>query len=164
MIQVLNGPTYSNDDRPPFWGRQKRLLISEINQEQLERAPLAAFPLIEDFEVRLENDTDYSFGYHLCFMSVSRGYLAHFLWWDHVENDLIRDTFAIPLGDFSHPFDDVHQGWEIVIAAKDEFVYALEGTADGLGFHTWFKVRQDRYLAEWQKAIQACRETFMKQP
>jgi hypothetical protein len=161
MFQVLNGPTYTHENRPPFWQNEKALLANEY---ELEHAPLADFPLIEDFEVQLESYTKApDFGYHIHFFSPSRGYMASFPWWDGAERALIRDDFTIPLG---HPFSDVEQGWEIVIAAKDDFVYVLEGDFDdrAADYHTWFKVRQDLYLAQWQNAIQACREAFAKQP
>jgi hypothetical protein len=38
-------------------------------------------------------------------------------------------------------------------------VYFLEGDVDDptAGYHCWFRVSKERYLAEWQAALQACR-------
>ncbi len=46
MFKVLNGPTYSENDHPPFWTNEKPL--AGINYNTLALAPLADFPLIED--------------------------------------------------------------------------------------------------------------------
>lgn len=166
MYQVLNGPTYSENDRPSFWENEQPLMLDDtgmtMHSVQLAHAPLDEFPLIEDFEVLLE--FYYSdFGYHVRFFSSVRGFIASFPWWDHAEHSLIKDGFTIPLGSFEHPAHDVEQGWEILIAAKDDLVYVLEGDFDNpsAGYSSWFKVRQDVYLAEWQKAIAACREAFL---
>jgi hypothetical protein len=166
MFKVLNGPTYSEDDRPPLWHNEKALMViriddcDNINVEQTLRAD---FQLIEDFEVWLEFISDApDFGYHPQFYSASRGYIAGFPWWDHMEYKLTQDDFVIPLGNFRLAFHDIEQGWDIHIAAKDEFVYVIEGTWDGSdAYHRWFKVRQDLYLAEWEKAIQACKDAFL---
>ena len=124
--------------------------------------PVADFPLVEDFELRLEINAENSFGYHLYFFSASRGFIASFPWNDNVERWFIDEHFGIPFGNFERPFRGVEQSWDIVIAAKEDFVYILQGTFnDSAGYHCWFKVRKDLYLAEWQKAIQACREAFL---
>jgi hypothetical protein len=160
---VLNGPTYTQNDRPPSWRNESSLIISRDDPPDLENAPLADFPLIEDFEVRLEEFRESGkswFGYHLFLFSRLRGYIAGFPWWDHAERDLARDDFRIPLGDFEHPYSDIEQGWEIVIATKDDIVYVLEGDFDtpvDEGYHTWFKVDKGVYLSEWEKAIALCR-------
>lgn len=162
MFKVLNGPTYSENDRPPFWKNNQPLM--GISNMTLGLAPLDQFPLIEDFEVRLEAYEDSpDFGYHLRFFSPSRGYVASFPWWDFVERKLIRDDFKIYMGDLQKPVSDVEQGWEIVIAAHGDYVYVLEGDFDAPadGYYSWFKVEKDRYVAEWQKAIDACREAFL---
>ena len=160
MYQVLNGPTYSMKDRPPFWNNEKVLMVSDM---EMERAPIADFPLIEDFEVRLELDTSArEFGYHLYFFSASRGYLASFPWENHIENWLIHDLFTIPMGDFERPFHGTEQTWDIVIAVKDDFIYILQGIDDeSAGFYEWFKVHQTQYLAEWEKAVKACKDAFL---
>ena len=73
--------------------------------------PLHQFPLIEDFQVILEEMRDTKerdfFGYHVRFHSSSRGYIASFPWWDCAEKDMRRDDFSTPLGDFMTPFSDL---------------------------------------------------------
>lgn len=69
---------------------------------------------------------------------------------------------SIPLGDFITPFSDLDQGWEIVIAEYEGYVYVLEGLFDYSrikGYDTWFKVPKNLYLSKWQEAIRACRRS-----
>ncbi len=173
MFQILNGPTYTDDDRPPFWRNEKPLMVPYLKDclwLDMKQAPLADFQLVEDFELRLEFVLKIpEFGYHARFYSAPRGYISTFGWRDHIERDLIRENFKIPLGNFDRPYHDIDEGWEIHIALVDDSVYVLEGNGEGNDdvpsvYHSWYKVRKDLYLAEWQKAIQACREAFAKQP
>jgi hypothetical protein len=159
MIQVLNGATYSLNERPPFWSNESALVMDRFD---LRNAPIVDFPLIEDFEVRLEIDTGRGaiFGYQLYFFSVARGYVASFPW-HNVDHIFIREDLRIPLGGFVQPFQEYEQSWDIVIAEKDDLVYILQGNFDDDGYHNWFKVYKTQYLEEWQKAIQACREAFL---
>ncbi len=64
------------------------------------------FPFVDDFEVILDDSYKPS-GYHIQFVSKKRGYLAGFPWWNHVELDLYREGFAIPLD-----FEDFEQSWK----------------------------------------------------
>ncbi len=164
---VLDGPTYGKKERPPFWANARPLLpadYSPANPPDMARLPLDAFPLIEDIEVRLEAMRDGGgrarFGYTVRFFSPALGYVASFPWWDHAERDLARADFAIPLGSFVHPFMDTEQGWEIVIAARGGLVYILEGQSDQRaveGYDRWFTAPKARYLAQWDRAIAACK-------
>lgn len=170
-IDILNGPTYSMDNRPPFWRNEKPLVIKRMAggyKADFQHAPLENFPIIEDFEIRLEN-TKVSgkslSGYHLYFFSPLRGFLVGFAGFPskHFERELIRDEFRIPLGDIQQPYYDFEQGWEMTIAEKDAYIYIAHGDFDAPvddGYHTWFKVDKSRYIAEWQKAIQACKTAF----
>jgi hypothetical protein len=169
--EVLGGPTYSHSNHPPSWRNETSLYIGgniEDRRPDMENMPTAKFPLIEDFEVQLVN-TRLSgksvFGYHITFFCSSLGYIAGFPWWDHVEQAIKDHSFQIPLGDFQQPLMDCEQAWEIQIAAKDDFVYILQRDFDAPiedGYHTWFKVNQDIYLAEWEKAIERCRRTLWR--
>jgi hypothetical protein len=177
-FEVLGGPTYSKDDRPPFWKNEIPLRVDGMvrhNPPPMDRLPFAFFPLIKDFEVRLEvmkyrGEPELAaaarrIGYNVRFFSPARGYIADFAWWDHAERDLIRDDFRIPLGDLKDPYSDSDQGWEINIVSRDDYVYILEGNADAPvdeGYSSWFKVNMGTYLAEWQKAIELCRKTFVR--
>jgi hypothetical protein len=166
MFQVLNGPTYTEDDRPPLWRNEKPLAVpyqEDCLWLDMTHAPLADFPLVEDFQVWLEFSRN-EFGYHARFYSAERGFIATFGWWDHIEQDMLQADFKIPLGKFDRPVHLFEESWEIHIALVDDFVYVLEGEWDddlASNCHSWFKVRHDRYISEWQKAIQACRETFL---
>lgn len=149
--------------------------------KNMKALPLEDFPLIKDFEIVLEamiDETGYPpFGYHVMFFSPSLGYIASFPWWDNATRDLAKDEFwvlgehngsdwrydhpefhpdrpiSIPLGSFDDPYTALEQGWEIVIAQHDMYVYVLEGGMDKRrlkGYHSWFKVSLDRYLEQWQ--------------
>lgn len=166
MFQVLNGPTFSIEERPANWQHEKLLVpddIDDIKHGGLTESPLAEFPLIEDFEVRVEFGSHmYVLGYLLHFFSPSKGYLADFAWWRHVDAMLSRTDFTIPMGDFANPYYDNGQDWEIIIAENDDLVYVIQGERIySLSYPVWFKVRKERYLAEWGRAIQACREAFL---
>ena len=80
------------------------------------------------------------------------GYIASFPWWDHAELDLYRPSFTFP--------EDFEQGWQIEIFDEGEYTYVLESDFDHpeAGYHSWFKVRKEHYLAEWQAAIEASHE------
>ena len=171
VFEVLGGPAYSPSQRPPSWRNEIPLPINGMdrgNPPAMENLPFADFPLIEDFEVRLEDMKTQGrsvFGYQVRFFSRTRGYIADFPWWDHPERNLIRDDFQIPMGDLQKPFYDDDQGWEIIIFADADLVYVLQGHHDypaGEGYYAWFKVIQGTYLAKWQDAIALCRKTFSR--
>ncbi len=128
---------------PPSWKNERPLAKGEP-------LPLEVFPLIDDFEIVLEQIRGTSWGYHLAFFSEKRGYIASFPWWDHVELDLYRPSFIIPSGDFE-------QEWAIEIFPDDEYMYVLESNFDDpeAGYQRWFRVGKQHYLKEWQAAIEA---------
>lgn len=130
---------------PPSW-------TNEFPLAKGEPLPLEVFPLMEDFEIVLEQIRGTSWGYHMAFFSEKRGYIASFPWWDHAELDLYRPSFTFP--------EDFEQGWQIEIFDEGEYTYVLESDFDHpeAGYHSWFKVRKEHYLAEWQAAIEASHE------
>ncbi|MDQ2716960.1 MAG: hypothetical protein M3Z08_18810 [Chloroflexota bacterium] len=125
-----------------------------------EALPLETFPLIEDFEVVLlpmpswRTTWQWQWGYHLGFFSQQQGLLASFGLVGCVLLDYAQEDFHIPLN-----FWDFEQSWEQAIFEKGEYTYVLEGDFDDhtSGYHCWFRVRKERYLAEWQLALEACR-------
>lgn len=182
VFTVLDGPVYTKENRPSFWRNdipldyrhfhipygQLPLIASTFPEGTIEaypldiaQLPLHLFPLIEDFEVILE---DYiaenkqgkkPLEYNVLFFSPSHGYLAHFLMGDYTSNTLRQDNFVIPFGSFVTPYFDFDQGWQMLLAADAEFVYILTGI---LGYETWFKVEETHYYQQWEKAIQRCCE------
>jgi hypothetical protein len=147
----------------PYWQNGTPLYLDcDLGKQVFHSDRLDEFPLIEDFEVLLWNTENADFGYRIYFFSGSHGYVACFPWGDHAEADLLRENFRIPIGEFQRAFIDVEQGWVICIAARDNFVYIVQGN-DKIpheGFYAWFKVEKDLYLAAWQKTIDLCRSTF----
>ncbi len=172
VFTVLGGMTYSHQNRPPSWHNETLLFWDTSVREDMGDLPLHMFPLIADFEVLLEKmevlpeegtgNRRCPFGYQIHFFSSPRGYIASFPWWDHAEQDLRREGFSVPLGTLSQPYSDLEQGWIIAIASSDSFVYVVEGDFDRVivdhSYHTWFKVPEDRYLSQWQRAIQTCHQ------
>lgn len=118
------------------------------------------FPLVDDFEILLDNSHK-PFGYHVKFVSKKSGVLAGFPWWNHVELDLYRESFTIPLN-----FEDFEQSWEICISEHGGFIYILEGDFDHpeKGFHSWFKVEKERYMEQWHAAIDLCKQRVKVKP
>ena len=131
-----------------------------LTPAQIEALPLETFPIIDDFEIALTKGkwaSWKSWRYHLAFFNVTffsqqRGFLTCFGLLGHIEWNFFEESFE-PLN-----FWDRDQGWDQIIFEKDEYVYLLEGNFDDTsGYYCWFRVRKERYLAEWQSAIEACR-------
>jgi hypothetical protein len=158
--------------------------------KNMKGLPLKSFPLIHDFQIVLESVIDETgistFGYHVMFFSPTLGYIASFPWWDNANHDLAKDEFwvaskrnrtdlrcsyrsfdpakpiCVPLGTFDKPYIGLEQGWEIVIAQHDQYVYVLEGVFDKRilkGYHSWFKVSLNQYLEKWQAIKKLIEET-----
>ena len=106
-----------------------------------------SFPIVDDFVVTLV-DTPES-GQQLEYRSASRGRLAHFPAWEHVDRDL-RHFIAedIPNGTRDEPYVDRDEVWRIEIFEEDDWVYVEE---NGEGF----RVRSERYIREWTTLIDA---------
>ena len=106
-----------------------------------------SFPIVDDFVVTLV-DTPES-GQQLEYRSASRGRLAHFPAWEHVDRDL-RHFIAedIPNGTRDEPYVDVDEAWRIEIFEEDGWVYVTENDSR-------FRVRTERYIREWTTLIDA---------
>lgn len=164
-IFILHGVTYPNTGSFPFWRNDAPLSVQfdRTRYPLEEQLPLDDFPLIEDFEVVMVGFTlkhrqeDHLPTYYSAkFFSPSRGFLAHLLF--DTPQDLCQPDFAIPSGTFSEPYDDLDQGWNMLVAEDQTFVYVITGNWEiGEGQRTWFKVEKDRYYRQWEKAIQFCR-------
>jgi hypothetical protein len=132
--------------------------VGLLTPAQKAALPLENFPLIEDFEVILLPFPAWRRreGYHLAFFSQQQGLLTSFGFWGHAYLDYTDENFCIPLMNFW----DREQAWEQIIFEKDGYVYVLEGDFDDhtVGYYCWFRVRKERYLAEWQAALEVCRQ------
>ncbi len=105
------------------------------------------FPIVDDFVVTLVDTPDS--GKQLEYTSVSRGRLAHFPAWEHVDRDLRHFIPAdVPLGTRDVPYDDRDEDWHIVIFEEDGWVYIAENDAK-------FRVRREQYIREWAALIDA---------
>jgi hypothetical protein len=156
-------PPYTQEQRPPFWSNGSAVYWQEGQAFDLSPVPLSEYPLIDDCEVILEGVIEkHKLGKEMPFylawlFSPSRGYLAHILGaFQH--RDLCRPTFKLPHGDLQHPYHDVDQGWHLVLAEDEAFVYILTGgwddTASLERYNIWFKVDKQRYAQQWEQAIQ----------
>ena len=128
-------------------------LSSSIYPESLREVELGAFPVIADFAIELRESEDA--GYHIHYVSPTRGELASFPYWDNVERDLRHFAAEdVPLGNIDEPVDDADVDWQIVVFEHAGFVYILEGggphTTD---FDVWFRVPSARYIDEWARLI-----------
>lgn len=171
---------YVQADMPKFqeW-LQRNEDFFQRNAIDEEHFPVENFPLIEDFEVVLDEEallnlkqkgkrqytdgeiTELSLHYssNFSFFSPSRGILAHPP--SCPLEALCQEHFVIPWGDFATPYYDFDQGWEFLLAEKDGFMYILEGSYDAEpqgGYDRWFKVDVTRYKSEWERVIQICRD------
>lgn len=132
--------------------------VLRVDEERdLSTLDLRAFPLAPGFAIKLRDCA--SLGYHLDFVDGEGARLAGFPWWDHVEVALkTLDLANIPRGTRDAPFDDLEQGWQILIFEEGSFVYVLEGNAPCCReFPRWFKVKTEDYVAAWSAAIAGAR-------
>jgi hypothetical protein len=53
-------------------------------------------------------------------------------------------------------FDDVEQGWMMLIVEWESVLYILQGDFDhlDLGYNHWFWVQKDVYLSRWESLIE----------
>ena len=164
----MGGKIYTDAERPPAWHNEAPLPVLLYRwpyplEEQLPLLPLDDFPLIEDFDVVLEGCTSKHEQedhlpprYYARFFSPSRGFLALLL--PDEPEDLCQPDFVIPSGDFNAPYDDLDQGWNILIMEDHEYVYIITGNWEiGEAQRTWFKVERNLYYRQWEKTIQRCR-------
>ena len=167
-----------DENRPPQW-RNKQSADEESKKSQ-------GYPIIDDFEVVLEilegddEEPEPNNGhYWVEFFSETRGYIMSFSPW--IEDELLRNDFKIPLN-----YLETDQGGELLIHTRGQFVFIEEGVfkkpeyfatpwfqilweripsgkyLKALQFpvlHAWlsYKVPKERYIAEWELAIEACK-------
>lgn len=112
------------------WYKNEKLLRLKESQcyaDSFKELDLSSFPVINDFEIRLYNQRG-RLGWHLKYYSDSLGILSSFPWWDNVYKDLIGMTIdEIPIGSIDNPYDDLEQGWQLVIWQKRNYIYIIEG-------------------------------------
>lgn len=100
---------------------------------------------VDDFAVVLV-DSDES-GQQLEYRSASRGRMAGFPAWEHVDRDLRHFIPSdIPNGTREAPYRDVDEGWEISIFEEDGWVYVRENERE-------FRVRAGDYTRVWNALI-----------
>ncbi len=114
---------------------------------------LDAFPVVDDFHLKLAGAGEG--GLHLEFASASKGRLAGFPAWDHVDRDLRHFVAAdVPIGTVDEPYDDRDEEWRILIFAEGAWVYVAEGNhPNARRFESTFRVLRDRYLQAWAAII-----------
>lgn len=184
LFEMVDGPTYTHENRPPFWHNDvpynsvywltasgERWTPSEsydpdapqADRLDHEHMALDTFPLIEDFEIVLERmhiiyeKVETISDAFVWLYSPSRGYLTHMLL-HNSQKDLCKPDFTIPHGDFQHPHDDIDQGYDILLFEDELFVYIITGNWEIKDSDdTWFKVEKHRYYQEWERAIARCR-------
>lgn len=100
---------------------------------------------MDDFAVGLYEAEES--GKQVEYTSATRGRLARFPAWEHVDRDL-RHFIAddIPNGTPDEPYDDRDEAWHIVIYEDDGWVYVTEGASH-------FRVRVEQYREAWMALI-----------
>jgi hypothetical protein len=107
---------------------------------------------ITDFFLTLRDEPEG--GLHIAMMSRTRGHLAGFPAWDHADRDLRHFTpDDIPLGTEDEPFEDADEGWRIVILARGNEVFILEGDAPHGALTRRYRIPREQYLAAWEELI-----------
>jgi hypothetical protein len=100
---------------------------------------------VDDFSVVLVETEEH--GQQVEYLSASRGRLAHFPAWEHVDRDLRHFiTDDIPNGSPNEPYVDRDEAWSITIFEEDGWVYVSENDAS-------FRVRADDYTRVWTALI-----------
>jgi hypothetical protein len=109
-------------------------------------------PLVSDFYLTLREEEEG--GLHIELMSESEGHLAGFPAWDHADRDLRHFTHDdIPLGDEEEPFADADEEWRIVILARGNEVFVLEGDSPHGRLLRRYRIPREHYLAAWDTLI-----------
>jgi hypothetical protein len=109
-------------------------------------------PLISDFYLTLREEDEG--GLHIELMSESQGHLAGFPAWDHADRDLRHFTHDdIPLGDEEEPYTDAEENWRIVIVARGNDVFVLEGDSPHGPLPRRYRIPREHYLAAWDALI-----------
>jgi len=113
---------------------------------------LDTVPLVSDFFLTLREEDEG--GLHVELISESRGHLAGFPAWDHADRDLRHFTQDdIPLGDEEDPYEDADEAWRIVIFARGNDVFVLEGDAPHGPLPRRYRIPREHYMAAWETLI-----------
>ncbi|KAF5051701.1 hypothetical protein DSECCO2_416270 [anaerobic digester metagenome] len=138
-----------------LYKNDRTIRLKDYNySQQLSLLDLKAFPLIDDFQITLKGSRNW--GMHLYYFNNSLNRkIASFPWWDNAEKDIsIMCISDIPLGTLRNPFNDCEQSWQILIWEKRDYVYIMQGDDPCCTeFPIWFRVRKEKYLAEWEKLL-----------
>lgn len=128
------------------------------NYKKLKKIDPTSFQWINDFQIEMRDCG--KLGIHLDLISTSQGKLAGFPWWDHADADLrTMKSDEIPLGTTSFPFNDLEQGWEILIWENKGFIFIAENNDPcSKEYSVWFRVDKEMYLQAWQKVINTVRK------
>lgn len=131
----------------------RTLYVEDI--QGLEELEIARFPLVEDLVVRLVDAGP--FGRHVELASERSGKLAGFPYWDYADKRITHPDFEIPLGTCATPFDDLEQGWQIVIWEAKGYAMVMEGDEIGSLYDRLFRVDVAAYRRAWNLAIEDVR-------
>jgi len=131
-----------------------RLKENQCYSDSIKELDLSKFPIIDDFKILL-TDHKRKMGIHIRYQSTSLGILSSFPWWDNVDKDLVGMTIdRVPLGSINQPYDDLEQGWQLVIWEKKDYVYIIEGSEPCCWeFDCWYRVDKRTYISEWERIL-----------
>src|SRR5436305_12785701 len=114
---------------------------------------LGDVPAVPDFSIELRELEDSGKIVH--YVSASHGELAWFPGWEHADRNLRHFVASdVPLGTIDEPYDDLEEGWRIVIFENGGFVYIFEDDRPkGTRFPRRFRVPRERYFWAWAAVI-----------
>lgn len=138
--------------RPPLEIPESGQISPEIDPD--DDLPWDTFPIIDDFEVVLKKDSGSYWDrnhYDVYFFSQERGIITSTMW---TNRSFCWDFFPIPTA-----YSDLDQEWELDIFEKDGYIFILESNweAPEEGARRWYKVSPERFISEWNLAIEACK-------
>ncbi|APR76805.1 Hypothetical protein A7982_02152 [Minicystis rosea] len=153
-------PTMAGSDVPGLWSES---ITGDYVVGDLDRS---TFPEVLDLEIGHHGLLDESYVY---FASPTLGWLGGFAWWSTFGQSLVTEGMrAVPRGSMEHPWNDLEQGWEMLLWEHDGYVYVAEGgevtsrarrSLDGTrrSFHCWFRVPLPLYLERFEALIERLR-------
>lgn len=133
--------------------RTREMKLTDYN---LKKIDLNLFPAVNDFEIIVTEHKDPHLGRHLYYYSNEFGVLTSFPWWDFVGEDLqtkkIHDI--MPIGTLCNPYDNLEQGWQLLIWEKGQFIYIMQGNEPCCTeFDIWYKVNKNDYYVGWNDIL-----------
>ncbi|MFJ7886540.1 hypothetical protein ACIQYL_00440 [Lysinibacillus xylanilyticus] len=132
--------------------------LTDVTLNNLKDLHLEKFPVVNDFEVLINNKDYKRRGKLISLYSASRNeQLTTFPCW-HFAEAFLKDwsSSTIPTGTIEDPFYDIRKGWQIFIFEYKGYIYILQGNEFKKKIktiHTWYRTAKEGYFKEWNKLV-----------